>query len=323
MRRVLRFAACFSLALASLGTAHADAAGLQVFGDSFVDAGNANLATGGAVASASLGYFQGRFTNGPTFADIINQRLTGSYTQPFLAGGRNFAVGGARAAGDATFDVTGLPPQVVPGLITQRNLYLGSLGLGAVDDGPFLLSFGNNDVNAIQSGDTYGLSAAAYGDLYASNMSTVVGELLAAGAPRVFVFGVPNPLEPEGQVLQAKLNAALAPLQSAFGNRLVQFDFFSFFNAMLANPVAFGLPANTDFFTPCLSVRTPVDGQIDCTGFFSFDGTHPTAPVHLAIADAFSQQAGLAVPEPASWVMMIAGFGLVGFAVRRRQSALA
>lgn len=30
-----------------------------------------------------------------------------------------------------------------------------------------------------------------------------------------------------------------------------------------------------------------------------------------------------AVPEPATWAMMIAGFGLVGGAVRRRQSALA
>lgn len=315
MRRAVRLVLAFSL----VTPVAAEAAGLQVFGDSFVDAGNANLATGGAVAPASLGYFQGRFTNGPTFADILNQRITGSFTAPFLAGGRNFAVGGARAAGDAIFNVPGLPQQVVPGLITQRNLYLGNLGLGAVSQGPFLLSFGNNDVSAIRSGDTGGLSADAFGNLYAANMATVTAQLLAAGAPRVFVFGVPNPLQPEGQVLQGKLNAALAPLQSAYGSRLVQFDFFSFFGAMIADPVAFGLPANTDFFTPCLSVRTPVNGRVDCTGFFSFDGTHPTAPVHRAIANSFAAQVGLPVPEPASWALLIAGFGLTGAAMRRRR----
>ena len=31
----------------------------------------------------------------------------------------------------------------------------------------------------------------------------------------------------------------------------------------------------------------------------------------------------VAVPEPASWAMMVAGFGLVGFAVRRRVAAVA
>lgn len=319
MRLTIRFA----LALSVLTPVTAQAAGLQVFGDSFVDAGNANIATGGAVAPAQLGYFQGRFTNGPTFADIINYRLTGAPTVPFLAGGRNFAVGGARGAGDAVFDVPGLPPQVVPGLPNQRNLYLASYGLGGIDDGPFLLSFGNNDVNAIQSGDTYGLSADQYGDLYATNMATTVGGLLAAGAPRVFVFGVPNPLESEGLVLQGKLNAALAPLQTVYGSRLVQFDFFSFFGAMVADPEAFGLPADTDFDTPCLDERTAVNGRIDCTGYFSFDGTHPTAPVHFAIANAFSRQAGLAVPEPATWAMMIAGFALAGAAMRRGRVAAA
>lgn len=321
MRRAVRL----SLALAGLAlspvTAHA--AGLQVFGDSFVDAGNANIATSGAVAPAALGYYNGRFTNGPTFADIINRRLTGSETAPFLAGGRNFAVGGARAAGDATFLVQGLPPQIVPGLPTQRNLYLGSYGIGQISQGPWLLSFGNNDVNAIQSGDTYGLSADAYGDRYAANMASTVQILLQAGAPRVFVFGVPNPLEDEGVTLQDKLDAALAPLQATYGSRLVTFDFFTFFRAMIANPVAFGLPADTDFDTPCLAVRTAVNGEIDCTGFFSFDGTHPTAPVHLAIANAFSRQAGLAVPEPASWALLIAGFGLIGAAMRRRRMATA
>ena len=61
-----------------------------------------------------------------------------------------------------------------------------------------------------------------------------------------------------------------------------------------------------------------VNGEIDCTGFFSFDGTHPTAAIHRVIAGRVEQI--LAVPEPATWAMLITGFGLVGVALRRRES---
>ena len=55
---------------------------LIVFGDSLIDSGNVQ-----AVAAqlgeedptpAALGYFEGRFSNGPTYADLLSQELTGS-----------------------------------------------------------------------------------------------------------------------------------------------------------------------------------------------------------------------------------------------------
>ena len=312
MRRL--FAAATMLA-ALLATAPAQSAGRQyyVLGDSFVDAGNANLGTGGLVARAQDGYFRGRFSDGPTFADLMQTAETGQFTRASLIGGDNFAVGGARAAGDANF-----PPFVVPGLPNQAAAYVARYGPTVFADGIYMLSFGNNDVNAIQSGDTYGLTPQQYGALYTANMVNTVSFLGAGGASKIIVLGVPNPLEAEGVALQAQLTAGLAPLQAALGDRLVVFDFFSFFGAMIANPTAFGLPADTDFFTPCDSVRPVIDNKRDCTGFFSYDGTHPTAPVHTALAIAIARQAGVAaIPEPQSWALMIAGFALAGAATRR------
>jgi hypothetical protein len=40
------------------------------------------------------------------------------------------------------------------------------------------------------------------------------------------------------------------------------------------------------------------------------------------VAYEFDSIAAAAVPEPQSWVMLVAGFGLVGFAARRRQAAM-
>ena len=294
-----------------------------VFGDSLVDAGNANIATGGAAAPAALGYFQGRFTNGPVWTDWLNKAATGRFTTPFLAGGDSYAVGGARGANDSFIPPF---PQPIPGLNSQLGIYAGASG-GVVDpNAVYTLVFGNNDVNAIQSGDTAGLTAQQFGALYASNMANAAVGLYLGGATKIILLGVPNPGEPEGVTLQAQLDAALDAASAGvpgLSSVLYRFDLFDFFTRLRAHPTQFGLAANTDFFTPCLVARLPGPG-IDCTGYFSFDGTHPTAPVHLALAREISAFAGVpGVPEPASWALMIAGFGLVGAAMRRRAHAVA
>ena len=69
--------------------------GVFVFGDSLVDAGNAlklanfygslpftDLPEGAPYAS--LGYFQGRFSNGYTFADYLSNKYAGAVTKPIF-----------------------------------------------------------------------------------------------------------------------------------------------------------------------------------------------------------------------------------------------
>ncbi|HUP68121.1 MAG TPA: hypothetical protein VM145_07920, partial [Sphingomicrobium sp.] len=69
--------------------------GVYVFGDSLVDAGNAlklaklygtltfsDLPEG--APTASLGYYEGRFSNGYTFDDLISNKVVGLVTKPIF-----------------------------------------------------------------------------------------------------------------------------------------------------------------------------------------------------------------------------------------------
>ena len=81
---------------------------LIVFGDSLVDSGNVTAAVGSDIFNpVARGYFPGRFTNGPDYNDLLNQRFFGSFMTPSLLGGTNYAFGGARYldSGDAVPDL--------------------------------------------------------------------------------------------------------------------------------------------------------------------------------------------------------------------------
>jgi phospholipase/lecithinase/hemolysin len=69
---------------------------LVVFGDSTTDGGNVWNLSGFTVPSDPP-YFEGRFSNGPTWVDRLADRLNFAELEPSLAGGNNYAYGGAEA----------------------------------------------------------------------------------------------------------------------------------------------------------------------------------------------------------------------------------
>ena len=285
---------------------------IVVFGDSLVDPGNVYIATMGSTPSAASGYFAGRFTNGPDYTDLLSQRLYGTYTTPALAGGTNFAFGGASI-------VTSNYP--VPNLSAQLGLFAGTHR--PVDPNAlYIINLGANDVFAEDSGTIPGASIAAYDQAAAATLAGAVQTLANLGATKVLVTGVPV-ADANGLALDSAVQSALNGLTLP-GTTLYRFSYLKFFAALAADPARFDVPAFTHLPSDgCFSHLSP-PATMDCSGYFSVDGTHPIAPIQAALYRAVAHDVGIgAVPEPASWTLMIAGFGLVGAAVRRRTAVAA
>lgn len=301
---------------------------LIVFGDSLVDAGNAYVGTHGQTAQPGYGYFNGRYSNGPVWTDLINQRLTNHLTTPFLLGGNNYAVGGAEAAEDRS-----LLGFTVPGLINQLGIYATS-GKAVDPNALYVLNFGNNDVTALEAGIDAASSAYAAAAFATAFTNAFVGNYLGAitylnghGATHFLIGGVPNPDNAVGVQLEHALQFGFTTLHLAPGTSFTQIDYFGFFSALRDNPAAFGLPADldTNLADACVDISVaPTNPHPDCSHYLSFDGIHPTAPVHAALARYVGELIGIgSVPEPSSWALMIGGFGLIGARMRRRRTVAA
>ena len=319
--------AAFGLAIASPALAQAggtdDGEGdnntqvtsLTVFGDSLVDAGNAATIFPGA-ANPALGYFNGRFTNGYDYTDLLSIDLFGTPATASLQGGTNFSFGGARAT----------TTSFVPDLTEQLDFYQAFLATGGEVDptGLFVLNFGGNDIFAATApgapagfdSDTEFLLQAA------SNYAQGIQTLADLGATNFLITGFPNSAPDQiAFSLEAEvyLMSEISNLTLDEGTNINFYSYLNFFGRLAADPTQFGLPSDLDFETTCLAA----DAAPDCTGFFSFDGVHPTAAVHQALYADIKSQFGFSapVPEPATWIMMLVGFGMVGAGMRRRNPA--
>lgn len=298
-----------SVSIAGSGAAGAKPSALYVFGDSLVDAGNLDLAVGSDVFNPAVqGYFPGRFTNGPVYTDLLNQRLFGVLMTPSLAGGSNYAFADARAV-----DIGG----PIPGLDAQLGAYFTDSGGLADPNALYVLNFGGNDVFGLEDNNIGVLTPDAYAALFTGNILGAVQQLNAAGARNILVAGVPV-LDAVGAALDAELQAGLDSISLTFIGKLRRLDYQGLYPALLADPAAFGLPAFVDTANPCIATRPVVNGAVNCSGYLFFDDVHPTAEVQAAI---YRQVVGVAgVPEPADWALMIVGLGLTGAALRSRRA---
>jgi phospholipase/lecithinase/hemolysin len=311
MRNLVLATAAFAV-LAS--TPAAAAGGLVVFGDSLVDAGNVFVATGGFTPSAAQGYYQGRFNNGLNYVDYLQIKLTGGVTAPSLIGGDNYAFGGARAVGNA---FGGFP---VPGLPQQLAFFQAASGGVADPDKIYVINFGGNDLFGLGSGDTGGLTPTQFTGLLISNTVSAVQTLDSMGARRILVTGIPVG-GAAGIAIEGLLQSSLTAIEPGLDAKLYRFSYLDFYARFNADPTSYNFPTPVNYTTPCIAAQPVVNGKINCSGYFSFDGTHFTAHVQRGIARDIIQVLG--VPEPSSWAMLIAGFGMVGAVMRQRQRGIA
>lgn len=307
----------------SFGQTQAHAySGLYAFGDSLSDMGSS------AAAEMSLHntlgfcdpthpcppYDNGRISNGPIAIEYVAQALNIANVHGYAVAGSTSGVGNYIDGGNASTSGSGfqIPPFIsippFPGM-AQQLLTFASQTNGVAD--PNALYFvwgGSNDLFAAGANT----SAQTVYDA-ALNITNFVGELAGMGAQHIVVANLPNiGLTPEAvgnplvqqvassysigfnQLLAGGLNS----LQAANPTLdLVQFDTYSLFNQIYANPALYGFSNVTE---ACF------DGITACANpdsYLFMDNVHPTTRTH----EIFGAAIVSAVPLSPSLLFFVTG----------------
>ncbi len=274
------------------------------FGDSLSDTGNLYGLTGGALPPEPF-YYQGRFSNGPVWIELLSSDLGVTLT--------NYAYGGAQTGSG---NVNG----AFPGLVEQVDEFQASLGSGSADNGAlYTLWAGSN--NFCQTCFVPGVDDPnEFVQQGVTELVTAIGRLLGLGAEKILVLNLPDlGLTPRGRAsglgpalsqIADGWNAALAEnLPATPGLRTI--DTAKFLRELTDNPGDFGL---TNVEDACLLVGC--NGQsMDPDGFLYWDEIHPTRVTHAILADIAYET--VLIPLPPALLLFGSAIGLLGWARRR------
>ncbi|AQR62313.1 autotransporter domain-containing esterase [Brevundimonas sp. LM2] len=294
MSRFHRGAALAALTLAAsaslAGAASAQSYNrLVVFGDSLSDNGNLFAISGQPPAP----YFQGRFSNGPVFTELLGF-TAGRFTAGApVTGSVNYAFGGART------DFAASPP----GMRAQLAAYTAAGGRFGSGDLVSVLGGANNIFQAFPgaaaSPATAQATMANVAVAAAGDINLIVNTVAQAGAGTVLVTNLPrlgitpqfaasNPLvgaqgsalaDFAGSTFNSALSTGLmATAPNRPGTNIILFDIAKISDTLASDPGRFGLNNVT---APCFN------GVTLCATpdtYLYFDGVHPTAAGHRLFA---------------------------------------
>ncbi|WP_310387672.1 SGNH/GDSL hydrolase family protein [Roseateles sp.] len=306
--------------VASLPAHAAPFSGLVVFGDSLSDSGNNKLSGLFNSAQTVAGntyipvatYASGVYSNGPTWATQFSAAL-GLSAGPSLAGGSNYAFGGAVTSG----------PGFPYSLTAQVDQFL-SAHPSAPSDALYVIEGGGNNLRDAATalaapGLTFAQQAAIISDNashYATDVGNMVDSLQAAGAQNIIVWNTPNfgatpfagatGTQGISSLLGATMNSALA-VRLSTETGVKTFDVFGLISTIAANPGDYDIANVGDACGAAINNCDPA------TALF-WDAIHPTTKGHQLIANAMI---AAAVPEPATYLMF--ALGLVGLMAWQRR----
>jgi outer membrane lipase/esterase len=313
-----RLAGLSALATAFFASAPASAtySSMFVFGDSLSDTGNVFIATGGATPGAP--YFDGRFSNGPVWIDGLAAGLAMPLgAVPSLAGGNNYAFGGAR---------TGTTTSPVPGLLAQIGGLWAPTHPAADPNALYVVVGGGNDMRDARAAfigntaaDVAGRQAAAA--QAANNILNSVLFLASAGARHIMISTLPDlGTTPEAALLglvtsstdaTARYNALIQGLELLAESLISGLDVVTFDMAAVAAAIRSdalnnggGMYGITNVSMPCGAFAGSIGIPCDVSAFS--DALHPSAAAHAIIAAAALR----AVPEPTT--ALLVAVALVG-----------
>ena len=231
---------------------------------------------------------------------------------PFLAGGLNYAFGGASTGPGYTLFA---PGQYVPNVDTQIGAYLA--GNTPTAGQLFTIWAGANDLL---------IGGQSNPAIPAQNIANEIAMLAGAGAKQFLIPDLPllgeipltNTLDSGtrqsldawsigfNQILQAELG----PLEQNLGIQIHMLDIQGLVENVMANPASYGFTDVTGY---------ALNSSLDGSGHLFWDLEHPTTAADQIIANV----AARAVPEPTSLVMLATAIGGLAtfFGLRGRSAA--
>jgi phospholipase/lecithinase/hemolysin len=273
---------------------------VYAFGDSLSDAGNVSLGTLGNLPVGGV-YSGGRFTNGNVWVQDLAQNLGLPAVKPSLAGGTDYAYGGAETGATAVHaqNPTDLPAQ------------LGQFVASVPHPSPtalYTVWAGSNDVLDVANSTETPAQQQASIQQAVSNEAGFISGLVAHGAKNLVVMDVPDlgktPYETArpasdatssalAQTYNADLGAALQQIMASGSASIDYVNTFGLLDTAIANPGAYGLtnvtqPVWTGNLTDSHSGVFNATGAAQ-GGYLFFDDLHPTATGHSLLASAVTQ----------------------------------
>ena len=332
----------------------ADITGLNVFGDSLVDAGNVFNLSG---FPPSPPYAQ-QLSNGPVWTTQLAEALNltsvlSTEALPNLANGAtslptegiNFALAGSLSSqvNVASNNLPGLQQQVVAFQEVAQTVPPDPNAL-------YVLLAGGNDYNLAVADPVASSTLAALPDRVTDNLVNAASALIESGAQRLMVGNLPDlsgqPLadsldrvNPQSSELLSelslqhnqRLSQKLAALEAASDTEIIQLDLGGLFLTVSQNPEQFGFKNVTD---ACLIKNQPgAQSESICDNpdeFLFWDEQHPTVAGHRAIAQLALSQL---IPEDeqtssqktpnslgflGGLLGLMSGVGIVAVVLRRR-----
>lgn len=254
---------------------------IYVFGDSYCDVGNLSLATGGEFPGPL--YYNGRFSNGPVWAEHLASAWGLPPMKPSLLNGTDYAWGGAFVTADQPLG----GGAVIPSVPHQVQLYLSQHGGKADPNALYVLEGGGNDIVDATGGSPQqlGLQIA---------LGTANNELLLrqAGARNFLVPNLFNlAFAPKGAPNAAFVTAAAATVNKALGEfleveelfpgvHITIVDAFDLYQMIETDATHLGF---TDVTEACLNENTGVICPDPVHSLF-WDDIHPTVFGHAFFA---------------------------------------
>src|SRR5271157_3137341 len=222
---------------------------IVAFGDSLIDTGNFFDARG---VPASPPYFNGRWTNGPVWVELLASGLGVPDPLPSRLGGTDYAWGGAETS------LSGVSARGTPNVGTQVTTYLSSHT--PTTSQLFVVGAGGNDF-------FNHLPQFLDPSVPASNLSADITQLYQAGARNFIVPSLPllgerpyvkQQLAPSNPGIEATLNSLTTQFNTQLANaesrlenslpgiKIYRLDVNGLFQQVLTNPESFGITNVTD-----------------------------------------------------------------------------